>query len=111
MSNTKKITFKPMSSGVRFPGDNVLAKSWDIRIDGKTVGSIESSIRDLYMSVSQPGYSVTVTANIEGKEKPFREYSAAFSNRNAREARENRSTYVRRAKAWAIKQLEVISHE
>lgn len=101
--NKEKVTFKPRAAEFSAAGHNTTEKEWDIFLGGKIVGSIESTIRDLYMDRSNPGYSVTVAAHIAGKEKPFREYSAAFSNRCAKEARENRSTYVRRAKDWARK--------
>ena len=95
-----KPKFKP---SIEYANDNVKSKDWQIIVEGKVVGHIDASIRDLFMSKSTPGYSVTVTAEIEGKDKAFREYSAAFSNRSAQEARENRAVYVARAKLWATK--------
>lgn len=101
-----KANFKPSAE---YLTDNVRSKDWQIIVEGKAIGNIESSIRDLYMSKTTPGYSVTVTAVIEGKEKSFREYSAAFANRSAQEARENRAVYVARAKRWAIKYFEKVA--
>uniref|UniRef100_A0AAU6W3S1 Phage protein n=1 Tax=Pseudomonas phage Cygsa01 TaxID=3138529 RepID=A0AAU6W3S1_9VIRU len=98
-----KIKFKPDTEQVQ---DNTRLKAWDIIVDGKVVGGIDTCIRDLFMSRTTPGYSVTVTAVIIGKEKSFREYSAAFSNRSSEEAHGNRAEYVRRAKAWATKHFE-----
>ena len=98
-----KVKFKP---SLEYANDNIKSKDWQIIVEGKTVGHIDSSIRDLFMSRTTPGYSVTVTAVIEGREKPFREYSAAFANRCAQEARDNRATYVARAKQWVIKHFE-----
>ena len=100
-----KTKFKP---SLEYVNENVKSKGWRIIVEGKTVGHIDSSIRDLFMSKTTPGYSVTVTAVIEGKEKSFREYSAAFANRSAQEARENRAVYVARAKRWAIKHFEKV---
>jgi hypothetical protein len=102
---SQKVTFKPDGPESQWPGDNVKTKDWAIKIGDEVVGSIESHIRDLFMSRTQPGYSVTVTAVLHGVEKQYRENSAAFSNRNLREARDNRSTYLERAKQWVIKQL------
>lgn len=98
-----KLKFNPEAETV---WENTRNKTWDIVVDGVVVGGIETSIRDLFMSRTTPGYSVTVTAVIIGKEKPFREYSAAFSNRSSEEAYGNRAEYVRRAKAWATKYFE-----
>lgn len=100
-----KAKFKPSAE---YSNDNVKSKDWQIIVGGKTVGHIDSSIRDLFMSRTTPGYSVTVTAIIEGKEKPFREYSAAFANRSAQEAKENRAVYVARAKQWVVKYFEKV---
>ena len=107
----QKLKFKPTEAEWRMTGDNVTRKDWDILVDGEVVGQIESSIRDLNQSFSTPGYSVTVTAQINGVEKPFREYSGTFSNRSMRESRENRSVYVKRAKTWAQKRLAAMSAE
>jgi hypothetical protein len=100
-----KIKFKPHVFPT-VPGGNTVDKDWDVIVDGNVVGLIESCIRDLWMDRSNPGYSVTLTAKIFGSEKTFREYSAAFSNRSAKEARENRSIYFNRAKKWATKHFE-----
>jgi len=105
----RKLVFKPRQPEFAMPGHNTVEKSWDVLLDGNLVGTIHSTIRDLWMDRSNPGYSVTVDANLSGREKPFREYSAAFSNRSAKEARENRSIYVRRAKAWAKKHFETVA--
>lgn len=101
-----KVKFKP---SLEFTNDNIKSKDWQIIVCGEVVGHIDASIRDLFMSRTTPGYSVTVTAAIGGKEKPFREYSAAFANRSAQEARENRAVYVARAKRWAIKHFEKVA--
>lgn len=98
-----KVKFKPSAEHTN---DNVKSRDWQIVADEKVVGHIDASIRDLFMSRTTPGYSVTVTAMIDGKEKTFREYSAAFANRSAKEAKENRAVYVARAKRWAIKHFE-----
>ena len=101
-----KITFKPRGPEFKWPGGNTVDKEWDVMLDGKPVGVIQSCIRDLWMDRANPGYSVVVDAHMVGYEKPFREYSAAFSNRSAKEARENRSIYFNRAKQWAKRYLE-----
>jgi hypothetical protein len=102
---SQKVTFKPDGAETQWPGDNVKNKDWKIMVGDKEVGTMESQIRDLNMSFTTPGYSVTVLVKIHGVEKPYREYSGTFSNRNLREARENRTTYVRRSKEWALKRL------
>jgi hypothetical protein len=96
-----KISFKP--TGPDYKNENVTRKDWDILVDGQVRGAINSDIRDLWMDLTNPGYSVTVTAQLPGVEPGFRRYSAAFSNRSAKEARENRSRYVAEAKEWARK--------
>lgn len=102
---SQKVTFKPDGAETQWPGDNVKNKDWKIMVGDKEVGTMESQIRDLNMSFTTPGYSVTVLVKIHGVEKPYREYSGTFSNRNLREARENRTNYVRRSKEWALKRL------
>lgn len=99
------VKFKPSAECA---ADNVKSKDWQIIVDGDVVGHIDTSIRDLFMSRTTPGYSVTVTASVNGKDKTFREYSAAFANRSAQEARENRAVYVSRAKRWVIKHFEKV---
>lgn len=100
-----KVTFKPRSAELRLPGHNTITKDWDINVDGVTVGLIQSCIRDLYMDVSNPGYSVTVTADITGVDGNYRKNTFAMDNRNQREARENRSHYIRQAKQWVVKAI------
>ncbi|WP_153785283.1 hypothetical protein [Pseudomonas sp. EMN2] len=104
---TQKVTFKPESAEYQVPGDNVARKNWVIKRDGVEVGSISSQIRDLYQSYTTPGYSVTVTVELVGVEQPYRQNSGTFSNRSKREAQETRSTYVRRAKQWATRNLNL----
>lgn len=99
-----KPKFKPTGEYVN---DNVRSKVWEIVVGGEVVGHIETSIRDLYMSRSNPGYSVTVIGTmVKDQGAKFYKNSNAFSNRSSQEAHENRSEYVRRAKEWAVKYLE-----
>jgi hypothetical protein len=107
----KKITFKPDGDEYRMPGDNVIKKKWIIRVNGEEAGLIRCEIRDLFMSLTSPGYSVTMTTEVLGVERTYREYSAAFSNRSMREAKENRSTYFQRSKEWAIEKLSEPTQE
>lgn len=99
------VTFKPAGDEYRIPGGNTISRDWEIFLNGVFVGKIETTIRDLYQSNTTPGYSVTVTAAINGAENQFYKNSSAFSNRSAREARENRSSYINSAKEWAKKTL------
>jgi len=103
---TRKITFKPQEAEFCRPGDNTTNKYIDVKLDGKIVGIIDTSIRDLYQDRSNPGYSVTVSAVITGTDKKFYRNSTAFSNRTAKEARENRTSYIKEAKEWAKKVVE-----
>lgn len=100
-----KVTFKPTGAEYRIPGGNTVSRTWEIFLNGVLVGEIDTIIRDLFQSNATPGYSVTVTATINGVENKFYKNSSAFSNRSAREARENRSSYVNSAKEWAKKRL------
>lgn len=100
---TQKITFKPQGAEGRLPGQNRITRTWDIKCDGVVVGTIESSIRDLNGDYSNPGYSVVVTSEIYGVVSKYYRTSNVFSNRSAREARENRSIYVSEAKVWATR--------
>lgn len=96
-----KMTFKPTGADFKLPGNNTVTRDWDIKVNGAVVGSIDSTIRDLNGDLSNPGYSVTVSASINGVTQTFYKNSGTFSNRSAREARENRSRYISAAKEWA----------
>lgn len=87
--------------------DNTVKKEWVIKADGVEVGLIKSRIIDLNQDFSNPGYSVTVTASINGVEGEFYSYSSGISNRSKSEAVENRSREVKRAKVWVSKTLHL----
>ncbi|MFG5864437.1 hypothetical protein [Metapseudomonas sp. CR1201] len=96
-----KVTFKPIGPDYRHRGDTKITKVWEIKRDGEVIGHIDSTIHDLNQDYANPGYSVTVSAVIEGREKKFYRNSGTFSNRSLKESMENRSYYVNQAKDWA----------
>lgn len=106
---TAKVTFKPDGPEGQSHNGNAVVRAWSIKVGGEVIGTITSSIRDLYGSYSNPGYSVVVQADIVGHEKPYYRSSFAMDNRSIREARDNRSHYVREAKKWAAHIYEKMS--
>lgn len=82
-----------------------LTKVFDRRFEGTHTQRFEAlgrvrvvaRVADLYQSVTNPGYSVSVIAEVDGRQV-YSERSSAFTNRSAKDARETRSSYMAKAR-------------
>lgn len=101
-----KVKFKLLNGEHKKAGDVCTYKYYAIHFGGVVVGYIDCTIRDLFQSHINPGYSVTVIITWASQHKSFRRYSNAFSNRSMKEARENRAKYINEAKQFAMSVLE-----
>ena len=97
-----KLTFKPQSAESRMSGSNCTHKDWNIIANGKVVGVITSTIRDLNGSYTNPSYGVTINAELFGTDHQFHKSNNGWVTSIAN-ARYTRSGYVNQAKAWAVK--------